>query len=393
MQMSPESRRCLELAEQAVGLSDPNPRVGCVILTRCGDRVEGYTHAAGGPHAEAHALAQAAHTGLDLRGATAWVSLEPCSHHGKTPPCSQALIEAGLARVEVACVDPNPLVSGRGIQAMRAAGMDVQVDQGDWARQARVLNIGFMSRMERGRPWVRLKVAASLDGTTALVNGRSQWITSAEARRDGHHWRRRAGAMLTGIGTVRDDDPRMDVRDVPCPIQPLRVVVDSLLMINPRARILQAPGRALVYTAVEDLDHATRQALRQLPGVEVAVLPTLADHADSRAGLNPDQRQAGKTDLAALMKDLAVRGINEVHVEAGEKLNGSLLRAGLVDELLVYLAPRLLGSGRSLAAMFDVPLEALDQGLPLTFIDCLPVGSDLRLRALTPQGQAAYGPR
>lgn len=389
--MSPEARRCLELAEEAIGLSEPNPRVGCVIVTRSGQRVEGHTHAAGGLHAEAHALAMAAQQGLDLRGATAWVSLEPCSHHGRTPPCSAALIQAGLARVEVACLDPNPLVSGKGVQALREAGVQVQVHEGTWAEQARALNIGFMSRMERGRPWVRMKVAASLDGTTALLNGRSQWITSAAARTDGHHWRRRAGAVLTGIGTVRDDNPRLDVRDVPCAIQPLRVVVDSRLAISPEARILQAPGRALVYTAVQDDAHPTRMALQRLPGVEVAVMPTVA-------GTGPDQGSAGqraadKTDLATLMRDLAARGINELHVEAGEKLNGSLLRAGVVDELLVYLAPRLLGRGRGLAALFDPPLEALEHDLPLAFIDCQLLGTDLRLRALTAQGQAAYSPR
>lgn len=386
--MSPEARRCLELAEQAIGLSDPNPRVGCVIVTRSGQRVEGHTHAAGGLHAEAHALVQAAQSGLDLRGATAWVSLEPCSHHGRTPPCSGALIQSGVARVEVACLDPNPLVSGRGVQALRGAGVEVQVHEGEWAKQARAMNIGFMSRMERGRPWVRLKVAASLDGTTALLNGRSQWITTAAARIDGHHWRRRAGALLTGIGTVRDDNPRLDVREAPCPIQPLRVVVDSRLAISPDARILQAPGRALVYTAIQDQAHPTRQALQQLPGVEVAVLPTVAAGEPAQAGAR--EGAADKTDLAALMRDLAARGINELHVEAGEKLNGSLLRAGVVDELLVYLAPRLLGRGRGLAAVFDPPLEALDQDLPLAFIDCQTVGADLRLRALTAQGQASY---
>jgi diaminohydroxyphosphoribosylaminopyrimidine deaminase/5-amino-6-(5-phosphoribosylamino)uracil reductase len=389
--MSPEARRCLELAEQAIGLSDPNPRVGCVIVTRSGQRVEGHTHAAGGLHAEAHALVQAAQSGLDLRGATAWVSLEPCSHHGRTPPCSGALIQSGVARVEVACLDPNPLVSGRGVQALRAAGVEVQVHEGDWAEQARAMNIGFMSRMERGRPWVRLKVAASLDGTTALLNGRSQWITSAAARTDGHHWRRRAGAVLTGIGTVRDDNPRLDVREAPCPIQPLRVVVDSRLAISPEARILQAPGRALVYTAIEDPMHPVRQALQKLPGVEVAVLPTVPTAATGEGSpTGAREGRADKTDLSALMCDLAARGINELHVEAGEKLNGSLLRAGVVDELLVYLAPRLLGRGRGLAAVFDPPLEALDHDLPLAFIACEPVGADLRLRALTAQGLAAY---
>lgn len=387
MVMSPEAQRCLELAEQALGLSDPNPRVGCVIVARDGQRLEGHTQAVGGLHAEAHALEQARERGVDVRGATAWVSLEPCSHHGRTPPCSQALVAAGVARVEVACLDPNPLVSGRGIQALREAGIEVRVDDAHWARQARSLNIGFMSRMERGRPWVRMKMAASLDGATALLNGRSQWITGPAARQDGHLWRRRAGALLTGIGTVRDDDPRLDVRGVHCPVQPLRVVVDSRLTIKPDARILQAPGRALIYTTVEDAHHPTRRALADLRHVELAVLPTTA--ASGSRG-DESAHASDKNDLAALMQDLATRGINELHVEAGEKLNGSLLKAGLVDELLVYLAPRLLGKGRGLAALFDSPLENLDQDLPLEFLECVPVGQDLRVRALTPQGRAAY---
>lgn len=382
--MTPEQRRCLELAELAIGVSEPNPRVGCVIVTTAGQRVEGHTQAAGGLHAEAHALALAGKLGVDVRGAQVWVSLEPCSHHGRTPPCSGALIQAGVARVQVACLDPNPLVSGRGVAALRAAGISVEVDEGAWAANARNLNIGFMSRMERSRPWVRMKMAASLDGTTALLNGRSQWITAAAAREDGHRWRRRAGAILTGIGTVRDDDPRLDVRLVATVNQPLRVVVDSSLAINPKARVLQPPGQCLVYTSVHTGD--AWQRLHHLPGVEVVTLPTVASGVP-RAEDTPLAQ--AKTDLHALMLDLGRRGINELHVEAGEKLNGSLLRAGLVDELLVYLAPRLLGRGRGLAALFDPPLEALDQDLRLEFIDCEVIGDDLRIRALTDQGRAA----
>jgi len=377
--MSPEQQRCLELAKRAIGLSEPNPRVGCVIRTVQGQEVGGYTHAAGGLHAEAHALQQAREQGLDLRGAMVWVSLEPCNHHGRTPPCSSALVQAGVARVEVACLDPNPLVRGRGVQELQAAGVAVHLDRGDWMAQARAQNIGFMSRMERGRPWVRMKVATSLDGTTALHNGRSQWITSAAARDDGHRWRARAGAILTGIGTVRDDDPRLDVRAVPVAHQPLRVVVDSRLEVPISARVLQAPGQCLVYSVSPDAQRL--QSLQALPGVQVCAVAPSADAAASGPA---------KNDLESVMKDLGLRGINELHVEAGEKLNGSLLRAGLVDELLLYIAPSLLGSGRRLAEVFATPLESLELRVDLEFVDCARLGPDLRVRALTPQGQGAW---
>ena len=379
--MSPEQLRCLEMAERAIGLSEPNPRVGCVIRTAQGQEVMGHTHAAGGLHAEAHALQQAHEQGMDLRGATVWVSLEPCSHQGRTPPCSRALVQAGVARVEVACLDPNPLVRGRGVEELRQAGIEVHVDQGPWMARARALNIGFMSRMERGRPWVRMKVAASLDGTTALHNGRSQWITSSAAREDGHRWRARAAAILTGIGTVRDDDPRLDVRAVAVAHQPLRVVVDSRLDIDPRARVLQPPGPCLVYSVSTDAHRL--EALQALPGVEVCAVPAARSAASGGDA-------AAKNDLAALMEDLGRRGINELHVEAGEKLNGSLLRAGLVDEMLVYLAPSLLGPGRRLAEVFGTPLESLDGRVDLRFVEAARVGTDLRVRALTAPGQDAW---
>lgn len=373
MPMNAEQLRCIELARQAIGLSDPNPRVGCVIVCRDGRRAEGHTQAAGQSHAEAHALSSAQRLGLDVRGATAWVSLEPCSHHGRTPPCSSALIEAGLGQVHVACLDPNPLVGGRGLSALRQAGITVVLHDDAWTAAARELNIGFFSRMTRRRPWVRLKVAASLDGTTALLNGRSQWITGEAARRDGHEWRKRAGAVLTGIGTVMDDDPRLDVRLVPTQLQPLRVVVDSQLRIDPKAQVLQEPGRCLVYSAA-DTKHAL-PALTKLPNVELATLPA---HTSGPS--------AGKTDLQALLSDLADRGVNELHVEAGEKLNGSLLREGCVDELLVYLAPRLLGPGRGLAAFAPDALQSLEEGLDLQFLDVAALGPDLRIRALTGSG-------
>lgn len=349
-------RQALDIAHQSIGLSDPNPRVGCVLAGE-GWHVLGHTQAAGSAHAEVMALRAAAAAGHDPRGATAYVSLEPCAHHGRTPPCCDALIAAGVGRVVAAIEDPFPQVSGQGIARLRAAG--IRVDVGLLADEARALNIGFFSRIRRGRPWLRMKIAASLDGRTALMNGASQWITGPQARADGHAWRKRAGAVLTGIGTVRDDDPRLDVRLVASARQPLRVVVDSRLEIDPKARVLQAPGQALVYTAssppaAERFDPAV---------VEVARLPATA---------------SGKTDLAALLADLARRGINELHVEAGHRLNGSFLREGLVDELLVYLAPRMLGAGRDMAAFG--PLQALAEGLDFEFLDASPVGPDLRLR-------------
>ena len=351
-------------------MSDPNPRVGCVLADLAGGVIAaGHTQAVGGPHAEIMAMRAARAAGHDVRGATAYVTLEPCSHHGRTPPCCDALIEAGIAKVVVAIEDPNPLVAGRGIARLRAAGIEVEVVGGEWGNASRELNIGFFSRMIRGRPWVRMKIAASLDGRTALDNGASQWITGEAARADGHAWRKRAGAVLTGIGTVRDDDPRLDVRLVPTENQPLRVVVDSKLEMAASARLLEPPGNALIYTASDD---APRISALAAPHVEIARLPANAQ---------------GNTDLAAMLLDLARREINELHVEAGEKLNGSLLREGLVDELLVYIAPRLLGPGRGIAAIG--PLASLAESLNFEFVDVERVGADLRLR-LRPPGRAVF---
>jgi diaminohydroxyphosphoribosylaminopyrimidine deaminase / 5-amino-6-(5-phosphoribosylamino)uracil reductase len=357
----------LTLAALAVGVSDPNPRVGCVIVAPHGVSIgTGHTQRAGDAHAELVALRAA---GAAAQGATAYVTLEPCSHHGRTPPCCDALIDAGVAKVVVAIEDPNPQVAGRGIARLRAAGIEVEVVGGEWGRASRELNIGFFSRMLRGKPWVRMKVAASLDGRTALADGTSQWITGEAARADGHAWRKRAGAVLTGIGTVRDDDPRLDVRVVDTVVQPLRVVVDSRLEISAAARVLQPPGRALVYTTSSD---AARIAALTSDHVEVALLP-----ADANC----------KIDLAAMLADLARREVNELHVEAGEKLNASLLRAGLVDELLLYVAPRLLGDGRGIAALGA--LGSLAESLDFEFVDVERVGADLRLR-LRPPGRADF---
>jgi diaminohydroxyphosphoribosylaminopyrimidine deaminase / 5-amino-6-(5-phosphoribosylamino)uracil reductase len=358
-------QRTLELAQQAVGLSDPNPRVGCVLADASGRTVaQGHTQQAGGPHAEAAALAQARECGASLSGGTAWVSLEPCAHHGRTPPCADALLAAGLARVVVACEDPFPQVAGQGLARLRAAGVQVDLADADQAEQARAMNIGFFSRVLRGRPWVRMKIAASLDGRTALGNGRSQWITGEAARADGHAWRRRAGAVLTGVGTVLDDDPRLDVRLVPTHRQPLRVVVDSKLETPPAARILAPPGAVLLVCADDRL--AAADALRAT-GAELLALPG---------------GPRGKVDLAALLAELARRGVNELHVEAGTRLNGSFWREGLVDELLLYQAPLLLGPGRDLAALPE--LEDLAGAQRLQFVECQALGADLRLLARVP---------
>ena len=344
----------LHLAGRGMFTTTPNPRVGCVIVA--GGEVVGRGHheRAGGPHAEAVALAEA---GARARGATAYVTLEPCTHHGRTPPCVDALCAAGIARVVVAATDPNP-IAGRGADRLRERG--VRVDVGLLAAEAEALNCGFVSRLTRGRPWVRMKIAASLDGRTALAGGASQWITSAEARRDGHAWRARACAVLTGIGTVREDDPRLDVRDLETPRQPLKVLVDSRLEASPHARLF-AGGRVLVASAVED---AVRRGAIEARGAEVVVLPN----------------EGGKVELAALMAELARRELNEIHVEAGHKLNASLLAAGLVDELLVYLAPSVIGdSGRGMFAL--PPPAGLEERVPLAFTEVIRVGPDLRILA------------
>ncbi len=361
-------------ATPSLGLSEPNPRVACVITAPDGEVIaQGHTQQAGGPHAEIVALRAAAAAGRSVRGATAYVTLEPCAHHGRTPPCCDALIEADIARVVVALGDPNPKVAGQGLARMRAAGIQVDVLPTDHpaAIEARELNIGFLSRMVRGLPWVRLKVAGSLDGRTALPNGVSQWITSPEARTDGHAWRKRAGALLTGIGTVLEDDPRLDVRLVPTERQPVRVIVDARLQTPASARILQPPGTVWVYTATDPATSAARRAELQTAGATVVDCP----------GAN------GKVDLAAMLRDLAAREINELHVEAGHKLNGSFLREGLVDELLLYLAPKLLGEGAGLAALG--PFEALNQAPGFEFVDVRRIGPDLRLRA-RPPGRDAF---
>ncbi len=347
--------RALQLAELGLWTTSPNPRVGCVLV-QAGEIVgEGWHEKAGEPHAEVHALRAAGHK---AHGATAYVTLEPCSHTGRTPPCAEALIAAGVSRVVAAMTDPNPLVAGKGLAMLRAAG--IETASGLLENEARELNIGFVSRMTRGRPWLRLKAAASLDGKTALNNGVSQWITGPEARRDGQRWRARACAILTGIGTVRDDDPQLNVRDFETPRQPLRVVVDSRLETPLTARILQG-GPVLIAGAIEN---AEKSALLRLTGAEVLILPNAA----------------GKVELKDLLEALARRGINEVHAEAGFKLNGSLMREGLVDELLLYLAPCLIGHEAS--GLFNLPeLATLDGKRLLQIRDLRQIGEDIRLIA------------
>jgi diaminohydroxyphosphoribosylaminopyrimidine deaminase / 5-amino-6-(5-phosphoribosylamino)uracil reductase len=352
--------QALAQAARAVGVSDPNPRVGCVIVSADGQRVlgEGHTQAAGEAHAEIMALRDAAAKGHSVAGATVYVTLEPCSHHGRTPPCCDALVAQGVGKVIACLPDPNPLVAGQGFERLRAA--DIEVACGPGAAQSRELNIGFFSRMLRQTPWLRMKIAASLDGRTALENGSSQWITSPAARADGHAWRARASAVLTGIGTLIEDNPRLNVRDAPVSRQPDAVVIDSRMETPPDANIFM-PGRGLfIYAAVVD---ASRQSALERRGATVIHLPG----------------PGGKVDLGAMLRDLAVRGVNELHVEAGHKLNGSLIREGLVDELLVYLAPKLVGQGREMAHFG--PLSDLAQSVALEFLSSEMIGPDLRLIA------------
>ncbi|MHB1200619.1 MAG: bifunctional diaminohydroxyphosphoribosylaminopyrimidine deaminase/5-amino-6-(5-phosphoribosylamino)uracil reductase RibD [Polaromonas sp.] len=352
-------RQALALAAQGLTLTAPNPRVGCVLVSAQAEVLgQGHTQRAGGSHAEIMALQDAAAKGHPVQGVTAYVTLEPCSHHGRTGPCCDALIAAGIKKVVASIADPNPLVSGQGFNRLRAAGIELDVGRGE--AESRELNIGFFSRMIRKTPWVRMKMAASLDGTTALANGQSQWITSPQARADGHAWRARACAMLTGIGTLLQDNPRLDVRLVETLRQPCRIIVDSRLQTPPDANIFKAGGPVWIYTATRD---AERQAALEALGATVSWLP------DGH----------GKVDLAAMTKDLAQREINELHVEAGSKLNGSLIRAGLVDEFLIYLAPTLLGPGLGMASFG--PLQTLSEGLALKFQSTERVGDDLRVMA------------
>ena len=371
---TPHLNNALRLAESALRRTSPNPRVGCVLVNAQGLVIgQGSTQAAGQAHAEVMALRDAQQQGHSLTGATAYVTLEPCAHQGRTGPCCDALVSAGIAHVIAALPDPNPLVAGQGFARLRAAGVAVTVasEQPDpelqaWAAASRELNLGFFSRMLRKTPWVRLKAAASLDGITALPNGQSQWITGAAARADGHAWRARACALLTGIGTVLQDQPRLDVREVDTPRQPMLVIVDSDLQTPPDAALFSAPRKVLIYCANPQ---PAQQAALEARGATIICMPGAPDADGSKA----------KVDLAAMLRDLAAREINELHVEAGHKLNGSLLRAGLVDELLVYMAPLLIGEGRGMSKLG--PLSNLQEALALDFHEVTQIGPDVRILA------------
>ncbi len=400
-------QRALSQAQHALLLTSPNPRVGCVIVGPEGSLLgEGHTQKAGSAHAEVSALNAVKAKGLSARGATVYVTLEPCSHTGRTPPCCDALIEAQVAEVYVSVLDPNPLVSGQGLARLKASGIGVHV--GLLAKEAQELNIGFFKRMTEHRPWFWSKIASSLDGQTALENGMSQWITSAEARLDGHHWRARSCAILTGIGTLLQDQPRLDVRDLETPRQPKLVVVDSQLLLALNAPALDAHREVIVYCALGIEPHT--QVIRHWPEPSEGVLKTSPHrdeaarreatqeklHALTERGVrvvgspspNPSPRPndprgpdawARKVDLAFMARDLAKREINEVHVEAGARLNGAMLEAQLIDELLIYMAPKWLGPGRPMSVM--PALNDLHQALELEWQTVDRLGVDLRIRA------------
>ena len=340
--------RALALAQKGLFTSTPNPRVGCVLAQ--GESVvgEGWHEKAGGPHAEVVAIDKA---GSRAAGATMYVNLEPCSHQGRTPPCVDFIKKNKINRVIAAMLDPNPQAAHGGAQ-LAAAG--IGFEHGLMADEAKELNIGFVSRMTRGRPWVRMKIAATLDGRTALADGRSQWITGAEARKDGHRWRARACAILTGIGTVKADDPRLTVRDVATSRQPLRVVVDSRLEMPEKAKILEG-GNTLIFCGVENA--------RKL-NAEVVTLPN----------------KNNKVELPRMLEELARRGVNELQVEAGFRLNGSLAREGCVDEFLVYLNPSFLGDeAQGMLALSGI--SSLEQKIKTRITSLDRIGDDIRILA------------
>lgn len=365
-------RQAHACAERSLWLSNPNPRVGCVIVSAQGQLLaEGHTQAVGGPHAEVVALQQAKAMGHNVEGASVYVTLEPCSHHGRTPPCCDALVTARVGRVVVASIDPNPKVKGQGIDRLRAAG--IQVVSGVLADETRALNPGFFKRMEQGLPWVRMKVAASLDGQTALQNRVSQWITSPQARADGHAFRARACAVMSGIGTLLADDPRLDVREVNTTRQPWLVVVDSQLRCPTPMKWQQVAGRTHhLFHARPTLETSAAAMALKSVGVQL--------HAAAQTN--------GKVDLQAMMQQLAQLEVNEVHLETGQQLNGAMLEAGLVDEILLYVAPKWMGSGMGMSLTH--PLQRLQDAWALQWMDISPIGPDLRIRAqvVRPRGTA-----
>ena len=391
--------RALDLARHGLYSTDPNPRVGCVIAR--GERVvgEGWHRYAGEPHAEIHALAAA---GGDARGATAYVTLEPCRHTGRTGPCTRALIETGVAKVVAAMPDPDPRVAGQGFAELVAAG--ISIETGLMEAPARALNRGFVSRHERGRPWVRCKLAATLDGRTATATGESRWITGEAARADVHRLRAQAGAVLTGIGTLLADDPRLDARmeETGCLAPPMRVIADSRLRTPPAARALSEPGPVLIATiggggATGDVGTGVGGGAEGLVGGIARnpgdALARTADDAATRtralaevgAEIVPLPEVGGRVSLPALMAALAGRGVNEVHTECGPTLAGALLESGLVDEIVVYLAPALLGDAAR--GMFTLPGAAAMRDRPrLEITGVARLGADLRIDAVPSAG-------
>ena len=350
--------QALALAQQALFITSPNPRVGCVIVSPEGTVLgQGHTQVAGQAHAEVMALRDAQAQGHRTQGATAYVTLEPCSHQGRTGPCCDALLAAGIARVVASVQDPNPQVAGQGLARLQAAG--VQVDVGLMAAESEELNIGFFKRMQQGTPWLRMKSAQSLDGQTALINGQSQWITGEAARLDGHRFRAQACAVLTGIGTVLEDNPLLNVRGIDTPRQPHLLLVDSRLQTPLNARLWDEQRQVVIFHA--ERHPAVEEALKA-KGAQLVCLPG----------------EGQKVDLAAMVGHLGQLPCNEVHIEAGHKLNGSLLKAGLVDELLVYIAPLLLGPGQAMAALPE--LQRLPSTGAWVFTDHTTLGSDLRVR-------------
>jgi len=360
--------QALAQAAKSLYLSNPNPRVGCVIVKDGKLIGKGNTQQVGGAHAEVQALADAVKNGFNPEGSTVYVTLEPCSHIGRTPPCVNALVAAKPALVIVAMSDPNPLVAGKGLEQLKTAGIEVRC--GLLQGEAEALNRAFISRMTRGVPWVRLKVAASLDGKTALPDGSSQWITGSIARADGHHWRAQACAILTGVGTVKEDNPTLNVRDVQTERQPWRIIVDSKLETPVDSKVLEnlkQSGVILVCGKINTPQKEQSAKAFVARGIEVLALPN----------------ENGKVDLPKLFSYLAKeREMNEIHVEAGFKLNGSLLRENCVDELLLYYAPFFMGDGIGMANIS--PLTALEQRQDWQIIDQKMFGSDMRLRLVKP---------
>ncbi|HWK71155.1 MAG TPA: bifunctional diaminohydroxyphosphoribosylaminopyrimidine deaminase/5-amino-6-(5-phosphoribosylamino)uracil reductase RibD [Burkholderiaceae bacterium] len=350
-------REALRLAESVMYITAPNPRVACLIVRGGQVLASGATQPAGGPHAEVVALRQAAGQGVDVAGATVYVTLEPCSHFGRTPPCVDALIAARPARVVIAMSDPNPLVAGQGIARLKAAG--IAVATGVCAQEALSVNPGFVARMTRKTPWLWLKLAASLDGRIALPDGQSQWITGPAARADGHHWRARSCVVLTGSGTVLADNPQLNVRHVETTRTPIKAIVDTRFEVDENARIFDGTS-AWIFTCASNPEKASRLAGKN---VRVVQLPS--------AG--------GRVDLQAMLRWLGEHDVNEVHVEAGAKLSGALLQAQCVDELLLYMAPVLLGEGMGMVRMGT--LQSLAQAQRFEFLDTKNVSPDLRIRA------------